>query len=223
MPTGGNLFAVLFPTEAEQIQQVAEAVGAPVVGPVVKTSAAITPTNKVVPFPASSQAAASSVSPPQLVQDASPASLTAAFLAAQALGYVDLVLLSAAYEVLPQGTAQFQYTVDPDQVLVLLDPLTVQSARHTPDVTATVTVGGRTILDQYALTHDEGVLLAAESVITGSQTIQVLFANAGWRKLSTTVILNGVAMAATTYQSTIAPILVAAARSLQVMGAGGSA
>lgn len=202
MSSDANLFAVLFPTEAEQIQQIAQRTGAPLVGPAVKTTA------PVVPFPTQPTTAPSPVggTPPlTMVQPVTPRALTAAYLAAQALGDATLALDSAPITVAAQGQAPYTFEVPANQVLVLLEPLTVQARRHSPAVTATVTVDTTPVLTNYALTHDEGVLLAAESVVTQAVTVQ--FQNGLWTNTVLTVVLSGVLVSVPTYQAVIAPIL----------------
>lgn len=200
MAQDGNLFAALFPTEAEQIQKIAQASEAPQVGETVKTQA------PVVPYRSKSASTAPGSSlTPTLVQHATPRALTAAYLAAQALGDATLTLESIPLTADAQGEVSYEYPVPPNQVLVLLNPLSVQSRRHSEGVTANVTVDNEPILVGYALTHDEGVLLAEESVVT--HKIEVSFQNKDWVDTSVTVVLSGVLVSVQTYQNIITPIL----------------
>ncbi|NMP22219.1 hypothetical protein [Sulfobacillus harzensis] len=204
MAQDGNLFAALFPTEAEQIQKIAQQTGAPEVGPTIKTQAPVVAFRKTTAgtSPSTLSTGAGGIT---LTQPVTPKALTAAYLAAQALGDATLELISEPLIVTAQGAETFAYAVPTEQVLVLLEPLTVESRRHAAAVTATVVVDNQPVLENYALTHDEGVLLAAESVVTHSVT--VTFANGDWTDTTATVVLSGVLVSTQTYQSVMAPIL----------------
>lgn len=212
MPQDGNLFATLFPTEAEQIQKIAQISQAPQVGATVKTQAPVVPRRSP-----SAQTASVSTLVPTVVQHATPRALTAAYLAAQALGDATLTLGSIPLTAEAQGEVSYEYRVPTDQVLVLLDPLSVESRRHSAGVTATVTVDNEPILVGYALTHDEGVLLAEEAVVT--RKIAVNFQNTDWVDTMVTVILSGVLVSLQTYQTIITPILQGV---VQTLAQGGS-
>jgi len=230
MPTTGNLFAVLFPTEAEQMAEVAARVGAPLTAPVpghpvatanasgtttvVEGGTVVTPLVSTTPVP-TAPTAASAISwavPP------TPAALATLYLAAQQPGTVTWENIADPVTVPAQQTVTRRYPATPlgasAEVWVPLEPITVQARTHTPTLqVATLTIDGLVLLTDYPLVHDAEVLSQAHAVVQNQ--ITVTLTNAGWQDVQVAIIVTAASLRRSVYQTEVAPALRAAAAALR--------
>jgi hypothetical protein len=150
---------------------------------------------------------------PTLTQGTTPAALAAAYLAAQTPGYVQYVFINLPHVVVPGGTETFSYPVPTGQVLVLLQPLTATTNTHKETVSVTLTDDGTTLLTDWALTLDAGVLLAAEAVVR--DLVTVAYTNGSARNVTVTTNVVGVLLDATRYATEVQALAAGAYASLQ--------
>lgn len=228
MATTGNLFAVLFPTEAEQMAEVAARVGAPLTAPVpghpvaeaAPSGTTVVPGGTVVP---PLRTVATVPVPPSRgtltwVVPPTPAALATLYLAAQQPGTVTWENIADPVTVPARGTVTRRYPTAPlgasAEVWVPLEPITVQARAHTPTLTVTtLTVDGVVALADYPLVHDAEVLSQAHAVVQNQ--IVVTLANTGWQDAQVTVILTAASLRSSVYQADVAPALRRAAAALQ--------
>lgn len=228
MATGGNLFAVLFPTEAEQMAEVAARLGAPLTAPVpghpvaeaaasgtttVSGGTVVTPLQTVRTTPAATAPGTLTWAVPP-----TPAALAALYLAAQQPGTVTWENIADPVTVPARGQVTRRYPPDPlgasAEVWVPLAPITVQARTHTPTLSvSTLALDGVVALTDYPLVHDAEVLSQAHPVIQNQ--ITVTLANVGWQDAAVAVIVTAASLRSSIYQAEVAPALQRAARALQ--------
>jgi hypothetical protein len=224
----GNLFATLFPTEAEEMAAVAARVGAPVTAPVpghpVATASGagttVAPGGEVVsPLPAITttprRAAASGLT---YALSPTPAALATLYLASEQPGTVTWENIADPVAVPARGSITRAYPAQPlgtaGAVRVPLAPIFLPARPRTPPVSVTaLAIDGVTLLTSYPLVHDASVLSQAHAVIRNQVTVTL--ANTSWRDVTVTVILTAAALRTSVYAAEVAPALARAAATLK--------
>lgn len=226
--TEGNLFAVLFPTEAEQMAEVAARVGAPLTAqvpghPVAEANASgttVVPGGTVVTPLTTIRTTPAATAPGALTWAVAPtpAALATLYLAAQQPGTVTWENVADPITVPARGTVTRRYPAIPlgasAEVWVPLEPITVQARAHTPTLTVTtLSIDGVAALADYPLVHDAEVLSQAHAVVQNQ--IAVTLTNSGWQDAQVAVILTAASLRSSVYQAEVAPALRRAAAALQ--------
>lgn len=205
-PDALSFFDFLFPKKGQQLHQidrtVEELANPPVPPPGIATTTAA-PVAMTTPVPANG-----AVLPMVWTQPPQVRSLAALYLASGAPGFIQRVLETHPVRVPAQSTATVTVTVPTGVVWLPMAPLTVAARTHSDLLTATVTVDGDVVTDDYPLAVDATVVVAEETAV--SRTIEVVYANTDWTDIVTVITVNAVAWDAVTYQQALLPIIQAA-------------
>jgi len=141
------------------------------------------------------------------------------YLTTGATGYATYVAAAAPTRVPARQTADWSYAVPPETVLIVTEPVTLSMDRHDPASTVTVLVDGTEVLSDWALTEDGTILIPAAAVM--AQKLVVIWTNAGWRDVTATVHLTGVALTTLEYEETLRPLARALLAGVQTQPTGG--